>query len=228
MCGIPTVGDLRARRWESLYLVGLGYRRRGQDLQYDGERPGPGWVAHGYFCRWLWVLASTGPRRVRLYKRRWRDKASGGTTHSRPPDELGRLSVCSLTFALLVFGWLSAVGGAAQHQASAPGLEQVRSRRTLQRWVRRAAPQAMESQQAIRLAIIERSEPRPMERLFPAGVSPPEQLVGRPWRDPLAAGILWGGLALFFTAAVRLAVAAPILLAEARRRSATPEKPLWI
>ena len=93
MCGIPTVGDLRARRWESLYLLGLGYRRRGQDLQYDGERPGAGWVAHGYFARWLWVVSSTGPLRLRLWKRRWRDKGSGGTTHSRPPDELGRLSV---------------------------------------------------------------------------------------------------------------------------------------
>ena len=209
-------------------MLGLGYRRRGQDLQYDGERPGAGWVAHGYFARWLWVVSSTGPLRLRLWKRRWRDKGSGGTTHSRPPDELGRLSVCSLTFALLVFSWLSAVGGAAHHQAAAPGLEQLRSRRTLQRWVRRSAPRTLESQQAIRLAIIERSEPRPMERLFPAGVSPPEQLVLRPWRDPQATGILWRGLAMFFTAAVRLTIAEPVLLAEARRRSATPAKPLWI
>ena len=228
MFGIPTVSELRAQQWESLYLFGLGYRRRGPDLQYDGVRPGPGWVAHGYFSRWLWVLGASGPHRVRLWKHRWRDKASGRSTHSRPPDELGRLSVCSLTFALLIFGWLSGVGGAARHEAAAVGLEQARSRRTLQRWVRRAAPRAMDSQQAIRLAIIERSEPRPMERLFPAGLSPPEQLGQRPWRDPQAVAILWGGLTLFFTAAVKLAVPSPILLAEAQRRSATPEKPLWI
>ena len=135
MGGIPTVSELRAQQWQSLYLYGLGYRRRGNELQYDGARPGPGWVAHGYFPRWLWVLGSGGPRRVRLWKHRWRDKASGRSTHSRPPDELGRLSVCSLTFALLVFGWLSGVGGAARHESAAVGLEQAGSRRTLQRWM---------------------------------------------------------------------------------------------
>ena len=228
MGGIPTFAELHAQSWLSLFLVGGGYRRRGSDLQFDGDRPGPGWVGHGYFSRWLEVLGPRGVERLRLWKRRWLCKQSGQTRHSRPPDELGRLSVCSLTFVLVLFSSLVAQGGAAKHEAVAPGLEPAKSRRTRQRWLSRASGCALDSQQAIRLAIIERSEPRPMERLFPAGLSPPEQLGRRPWRDPQAVTILWRGLAMFFTAAVRLKVPAPILLAEAQRRSATPEKPLWI
>lgn len=227
MGGIAIFDTLREQRWLSLFLLGGGYRRRGSDLQFDGERPGPGWVGHGYFSRWLEVMGEGGLERRRLWKRRWLFKESGQTRHSRPPDELGRLSVCSLTFVLLLFGWLSAQGGAAKHEAVVPGLEQAKSRRTLQRWMRRACRSALDSQQAIRLAIIERSEPRPMERLFPSGLSPPEQLGRRRWRDPQAITSLWRGLTMLLTTAVTLNVSAPILLAEAQRRSATPQKPLW-
>jgi len=227
MGGIPTVAELRERRWESLFLQGAGYRRRGKDLQFDGKRPGPEWVAHGYFPRSMRVMGEGGLQRIRLWKRRWLHKQTGRTCHSRPPDEMGRLTVCSLTFALLVFAWLAASGGAAQHEAAAPSLEQATSRRTLQRWVQRTAARAMESQQAIRLAIIERSEPRPLERLFAGGLSPPERLEKRPWRDPPAVKILWRGLAMLLSAAGTLNVPPSILLAEARGRSATPEKPLW-
>ena len=50
----------------SLHIYGAGYVRRASgDLQYDGERPGEGWRAHGYFWRWLYVLVGLELTRVR-------------------------------------------------------------------------------------------------------------------------------------------------------------------
>ena len=210
----------------SLYLISGVYRRRGDDLQYDGERPGPRWHGHGYFSRWLWVLAPDGLVRVRLWKHRWKTSKANETCHSRPPDELGRISVCSLTFVLLMLGWLQASHGAARHHAVLDVLEGSVTRRTLMRWLPRASARAEESQQAMRLAVIERSEPRPVEKLFEGGLSPPDSLVQRNWRDPQAVTILWRGLTMLITGAVKLKVPAAILLAEARGRSATPQNPL--
>ncbi len=219
---------LREVCWASLSVLDGGYRSRGPDLQFDGQRPGSEWIGHGYFCRWLLVLVKGRLVRRRLWKRRWSHRVDKRTCHSRPLDELGRISVCSLTFVLVLFGWMQADGGAGQHRAVAPGLEGAKSRRTLERWMRRAGRTAMDSQQAIRLSIIERNEPRPMERLFPRGVSPPEQLEKRGWRDPQKVTTLWRGFAMLLTAAVTLKIPASIVLAEAHRRSATPETPLWI
>ena len=222
------VEELREFVGTSLYLVSGEYRHRGDDFQYDGQRPRPDWHGHGYFSRWLHVLGPDGLVRVRLWKHRWKNPKANETCHSRPPDELGRVSVCSLTFVLLMYGWLQAAQGAARHHAVLDVLEGAKTRRTLMRWFRRACPRAEETQQAIRLAVIERSEPRPVERLFPRGLSPPDSLGQRNWRDPQAVAILWGGLAMLITGAVKLKVPAAILLAEARGRSATPQNPLLI
>ncbi len=222
------VEELREVVGASLYLVSGEYLRRGDDLQYNGQRPGPGWHGHGSFSRWLRVLGPNGLSRLRLWKPRWLDPKAKVTCHSRPPDELGRVSVCSLTFVLLLYGYLQAAQGAARHHAVLDVLENAVTRRTILRWMPRACARAKEIQQAMRLAVIERSEPRPVERLFPRGLSPPDSLGQRNWRDPQAATILWRGLAILITGAVKLKVPAAILLAEARGRSATPQSPLLI
>lgn len=139
----------------------------------------------------MWVLQAGELKRVRIWKHRWLDSAEGtGTFHSRPPDEMGRLSVCVLVYVLAILGWLSAPCGLVDHEPIVFDLKNIPSRRTLQRWLQRALPRALETQQAYRLAVIERCEPRPVESLFPGGLSPPEW-PRRLWRDPPLVDRLW-------------------------------------
>jgi hypothetical protein len=66
----------------SLFTMGGGYRQRADgDLQYNGERPGEGWHAHGYFARRLWMLDLGRQQlvRKRIWKRRWLDPVVGQT-----------------------------------------------------------------------------------------------------------------------------------------------------
>ena len=218
MDGTVSLEEIREAAGSSLFLVGRIYERRSDgDLKFCGVRPGPGWQGHGYFPRRLWVLEGGQLRRCRLWKRRWRHPAQG-TCHSRPPDDLGRLSVCALAFVLALFGWLSGPGGVHTHEPVFPDLGSTPSPRTAQRWLARTLPQALATQQAIRLAVIERCEPRPVESLFPSGLSPPEGFSRRRWRDPPQAAILWRAFALLLGAASRLGTPAALLLAEARGR----------
>lgn len=174
--------------------------------------------AHGSFPRRMWVLDRGHLRRVRLHKARWLDPVTGRTCHSRPPDDLPRLHTCLLVVALKLWSWLDG-GRGVQHPREVIGaLEDRPVPRTVQRWLARAQPYAMEIQQAVRLAIIERSEPRPVETLFPGGLSPPGHVVRRPWRDPPALDKLWRALAMLLGGALGLCIPAAVLLAEARGR----------
>ncbi len=229
MDGTPPLAELRVVASASLFLVSGMYRRRGGGaLQFDGERPGPQWRAHGYFWRFLRVIAPDGLRRVRLFKRRWFNPESKRTCHSRPPDDFGRVSVCGLSFLLLLHGWLLGSEGRRPQDEVMAELDCSVSRRSRQRWLRRALPHALQIQQDCRRAVIDRCEPRPVEKLFPRGLSPPEQVLKRNWQDPQAVTILCRGLATLFVGAVELAVPPAILLAEARGRSAGPENSKWI
>ena len=116
---------------------------------------------------------------------------------------------------MALFGWLAAPCGLQTHEPIIADLKSAPSSRTLQRWLQRALPGALETQQAYRLAVIERCEPRPVESLFPGGLSPP-QWSRRPWRDPPLVASLWRAFALILGAAVKLPLPAAVLLAEAR------------
>ena len=219
MDGTPSLEKLREAASSSLFGVGQVYTRRSNgDLQFTGARPGPGWQGHGYFSRRLWVLQTGELKRVWLWKHRWLHPA-WGTCHSRPPDEMGQLSVCVLVYVLAIFGWLSAPYGLQNHEPIVFDLKTTPSRRTLQRWLQHALPRALETQQAYRLAVIERCEPRPVESLFPRGLSPPEW-PRRLWRDPPLVVSLWRAYALILGAAVTLRLPAALLLAEAHGREA--------
>ena len=216
----PSPEQLEEFASSSLFAVGRVYTRRSNgDLQFTGTRPGPGWVGHGYFCRWLWVLRCQELVRIRLWKRRWKHPVQG-TCHSRPPDEMGRISVCSLVYVLTLFGWLSASCGLEDHEPVFCEFKRVPSRRTLPRWLHRALPQALETQQAFRLAVIQRCEPRPFESLFPGGLSPPAGLLRRRFGDPPTVASLWRAFAMVLCAAVKLRIPAALLLAEARGKEA--------
>lgn len=215
----PSLEQIREIASSSLFEVGQVYTQRSNgDLQFDGARPGPGWQGHGYFSRRMWCLRAGELIRVRIWKHRWWHPKKG-TCHSRPHDEMGRLSVCVLVYVLALFGWLSAPCGLHDHEPIWFDLNKTPSRRTLQRWLQRALPTALETQQAYRLAVIERCEPRPVESLFPRGLSPPEWS-RRPWRDPPLVASLWRAFALILGAAVKRPLPAALLLAEARGKEA--------
>ena len=202
-------------------VAGLYVRRPDGDLRFDGVRPGPGWHAHGYFARRLWVLERGHRVRRRLWKRRWLDPRSGGTRHSRPPDDAASVWSCTLIVTLKLWAWLDGEGLLTGTEVI-DELEDHAAFRTVQRWLGRALARVDELLHYLRLAVIERCEPRPVEQLFPSGHDPPARLLHRRWRRPKEIGRLWQALAWLFGGAISLATPAAVLLAEARgRRGAT-------
>jgi hypothetical protein len=207
-----------------LVLTGLSVaggvygRRRDGDLTYEGPRPGEGWHRHGSFRRRLLTVVRGSLTRVFVQKQRWLEVATGRTCHSRPPDDLPWLHFCSLVIAVRLWSWLDGEHGVQSAPVVVVDEQDRPCPRTVQRWQSRAQPCAMEIQQAIRLAVIERSEPRPVETLFPGGLSPPGHMLRRPWRDPPALDKLWRALAMLLGGALGLCVPAAVLLAEARGR----------
>lgn len=202
---------------------GAYLRRHDGTYLYRGERPGPGWHAHGTTRRTLLSLIAGRVVGVVLHKQRWRDVASGLTCHSRPPDDLPRVRSCSLVVVLLLWSWLRSGVGLWRQRPARPALERAASLRTLQRWMRRALAQARLTEQSLRAALIERFEPRPVESLLPRGPGPPEEHFRR-WSDPAAASTLSRALTLAVVGAMELSLPTARLLAVARRRWLPPEK----
>jgi hypothetical protein len=216
--GSEAAFDLRWCRDSLCRVSGLYRRRPDGDLQYDGERPGSGWHAHGYFPRWLWLLLDGAAERVRVWKRRWLLAGTTRTCHSRPPDDPPRMRSCTLVVALVLWSWLAGEAGLHGCTPVLPDLGERPCSRTAQRWLARARPNALQIQQAVRSAVIERSEPRPVERLFPRGLPPPPGLLRRRWQDPPLVASLWRALALALHGASALLLPVTLLLAEARGR----------
>lgn len=216
----PLVDD-QIRQWcrDSLFVAAGVYKRRPNgDWQYNGSRPGEDWHGHGYCSKRLTVLVGGEPTWIRVHKHRWRRKGTNNTRHSRPPDDPGLVRFCTLIIVLRLWAYVSAATGFLHRSEVHPDLLDCGSDRTVQRWMSRAQGQALETQQAIRLAIIEKSEPRPMERLFRGGLSPPNGFHCRQWQNPPAAETLWRALAMLLVTARKLGTDVSILLAEARRR----------
>ena len=170
------------------------------------------------------MLANGSVVTRRIWKRRWYHPLQVRSCHSRPPDELAGVGFCTLVVLMKLWAWLDGEAGLLRCEQVEPELETCGSTRSVQRWLQRLLPHAMEIQQAVRLAVIERCEPRPLEQLFPTGLSPPDRLVRRHWRDPPPITILWRALALLLGGATRLDVQVALLLAEARRRYDTALK----
>jgi hypothetical protein len=213
----------------SLFVAGSGvYRQRANgDLQYDGVRPREGWHAHGYFARRIWMLDMARLKlvRKRVWKRRWLDPVVVETCHSRPPDDAAQVWSCTLVVVLSLWAWLDSGQGVCNAPEAVPELQDHPSPRTVERWLVRAADRADDVLQTIRQAVIERSEPRPVEHLFPGGLSPPETLLHRRWRrrDATEIGHLWQAFAWLLGGAIELEVPAALLLAEARGRKGATE-----
>ena len=217
---LPFLDAIREVTRDGLHVVSSAYRSRSDgSLQYDGVRPGPGWHAHGYFAVEMLVLAHGVVRRKVLHKRRWFEPDTKVTCHSRPPDDPVGARSSTLVVFLSLWAWLTSRGlRSRMHEPVFPDLDLAVSRRTVQRWLRRALLSASETQQAIRMAVIERSEPRPAERLFPQGLPPPRGLLRRHWKDPAPVSRLWRALVIAVAGSIQLRTPMSILLAEARGR----------
>ncbi len=200
-CGLSTVSSLYEREPDGR-------------LVFRGFAPGEGWVRHGTFPRWLFTLRRGELVRVRVHKQRWRLRGTHRTCHSRPPDDLASVWFCSLIVATSLWAWLTSDQGLYKHPAALESLAGSPSRRTLQRWLRRAVAHANETATALRRAVIERSEPRPIESHVGGGLSPPH----RRWGSSSAVWPLHSGLTLLYEGAVALDVHVSLLLAEARGR----------
>ena len=214
------------RRAQSLMLVAGGYKRLTDVLfTFEKPRPGPEWDVHG----WLTVKRKIADldgrvRSVTLKKRRWLHTAAAPdgqrTRHDRPPDDLGALYE-PLIVAASLWCWLD---GDLGLQKYIEPYHDGPATRTVQRWLRKALPYALVTQQRIREVLIEKNEPRPFEQLFPGGIPPPGSRRRHGWRDPDRTCTLCQGLTILFRGASKLALSAPALLAEARRRGSHPRE----
>ena len=208
----------------SLFLCAGIYRRRPDgDWQYPGQRPGVGWHGHGYCSKKLTVLEDGHPVRIRVYKHRWILDGTNSTVHSRAEDDLPLIRHCTLIIFLRLWAWANAKVGFHHRREEHEDLLYAGSDRTVQRWMQRAQILALHTQQAIRLCVLERSEPRPKDRLFDGGLSPPKGYMIDRCKNPAAAETLWRAFAMLICATRELDVNASILLAEAKRRCSRPK-----
>jgi hypothetical protein len=163
------------------------------------------------------VVGERGVEYRIIARRRWRRTGTTTTHLDRTPDEVGRVHVVLLVVLVKLWSWLSSDRGVQLYDEVVPALEGHGCRRTVQRWFQRLLPAGMAVQQALRTAVVERSEPQPVERLFPGGLSPPAAIRRRRWKDPDATYSLATGLAFLFDGARALSTSATALLAEAQQ-----------
>jgi hypothetical protein len=180
-------------------------------FHYVGVRPGDDWHAHGSYVATVPELDAERLVVLRVAKPRWLHRATNTTTHTPPPGSLG-VRYSGLIVALQLFGWLDAAVGLHRFEAVFVSLDDRPSRRTVQRWLARFGPRALELQHAARRAVLARfDKPRSLDILFPGGLSPPR----RPWREPHRVCQLFRALAMVLGAAVALNLPAALLVTEA-------------
>lgn len=192
---------------------------------YSGKRPGSDWYGHGYFSKNLTVLQNGKPEQIELYKHRWKHRDTKATVHSRPPDDPGYVRCCSLIVVLRIWAFISTRKGFHNREEVFPSLwTGCGSDRTVQRWTKRALENSIDIQQAIRHCLIDESEPRPVERLYLGGLSPPDSVSNRRWKSSQNLTELYRAYAMLFVAAREHAEHASNLLAGAQRRMPKQKK----
>ncbi|MFH1468991.1 MAG: hypothetical protein ABIO70_31685 [Pseudomonadota bacterium] len=199
-------------------FLGRYARRRGGVWLWEGPRPGPDWHRHDWRPIQIPFLGLKGLWKQNIYRRRWRLAGTTQTSQDHCPDEVLGTRVSVLTLTLKLWVYLSSGHGVQTYDEVVEDLEGVGARRTVQRWLRGLAPSGLRLQQALRTAVIERLEPKPVEDLFPGGVSPPWSIGCRRWKAPEEVYSLATALTFLFAGALALKTTATVLLAEAHRR----------
>ncbi len=184
---------------------------------YRGTRPGAGWHAHGTTPRTLTLLSGAGLARLTVHKQRWKEVATGRTCHSRPGWEAAWSSFGLCVVMTLVGLWLTASEGL--HRLSWPWPRDRPARRTLQRWMRLLRPDAQTWMQAIRLAAIDLTSPRPLDEIVPVeGIPPPGQGARRRTQSPSQDSHLAEGIGILNEVARQESIEIRTVLAEAKAR----------
>ena len=173
--------------------------------------------AHGSFLRWFVTLVGRKIERVRLRKPRFKCLSCTHTFSVHPPEGLPYKRTCN--FLIVVFLWSYLAGTAGMHRALPAEFSEEVSPRTVSRYLKSAKAKAVETQQFIREALMERTEPRPIEEIFFGGPHPPESLLKRQRAEPEKASTLWRALAMLLNGAKALNEDPRTLLAWANQRS---------
>lgn len=173
--------------------------------------------AHGRYKRWLktfkrWLLTP-----VKVWKHRWLCLCCGRTMSTGPPDVLPYLPLCTLVIVILLWSYLDGERGI--RNCIPPELGNDTTARSLARYLKRAKTVCLKTQQAIREVWMEIKEPRPWEKCFFSGLSPPQSLIKRHRRDPSQVGILWRALAMLLRGSKTLSANPCLLMARAREKS---------
>ena len=213
---------------ESFYRLGNGYVYHApppDQCPVCGSQAGR-YHAHGGFHRWFTTYVGKVIKKIRLRKPRWKCLSCNHTFSLHPPQGIEYKSVCNFVVVLLLWNYLA--GGAGLHNCIPGEMAEVRSVRTLARYLKAAKAAAMGTQQFIREVLIEKTEPRPVEDLFPGGLDPPESLLRKQRNDPTRAITLWRGLSMLYHGAKALILDPRTLLAWARKRSRHTNQPFLI
>ena len=181
------------------------------------ESPEGRYHSHGGFLRWLKTLVAGRVQRIRLRKPRFLCLTCGKTFSLHPPETLPRKSFCS--FLILLFLWSYLTSSEGLHRALPGEFAEDVSARTLARYLRSAKGVSTETQQFIREVLIQKTEPRPVEELFPGGLDPPESLRRKQSKEPDTAWTLWRALHMLRQGAQALSIDPRTLLAWANQTS---------
>jgi len=173
--------------------------------------------AHGRYRRCLTTLRNWTLIRIQVWKHRWLCLCCGRTMSNGLPDVLPYKRVCTLVIVALLWTYLQGQRGI--HSCIPQELEGAAAPRSLARHLRRAKAVCLETQQAIREAVLEIKEPRPWDECFAEGLSPPERLIKR-HRRPSPVSTLWRALAMLLISSETLSATPCLLMARARMKAA--------
>jgi hypothetical protein len=197
-----------------------GVRKPDVIMDYAEERPGEDWHAHGVTLKHLWVLGERKQRLVgRLRRQRWLRAVTKESRHDRPAWDVPNSAFGLDIMFVLLNVWLGGLVGLLHAQWPWTALRP--SRRTVQRWAARLAPDAGPWLVAIRLACIELAAPRPLEENLPTGGIPPPVGRSRRHSNPASASQLRCSGWILQSVARALCMPIRTLLTEARRRWTT-------
>ena len=200
--------------------------RIGEIYVYSGEPPEDcprcgseerRYHVHGGFFRWLKTFVDGQIKRIRLRKPRFLCLACQKTFSLNPPEVIPYKRYCSFLIVLCLWSYLVCASGI--HHCLPGEFSEDISARTVARHLSLAKALAVETQQAIREVLIRKTEPRPVEDLFPGGLDPPESLRRKQSKEADTAGMLWRALSMLRQGAQALSIDPRTLLAWAQQSS---------